>query len=193
MKILEAAKKVFADKGYHGASVKDIIRKAKIARGTFYLYFTGKRHIFDCLLDSILEGIDQRVHTIRVGPGNPPPLLQLRGNVERALEVLLTDSNLAHILLNYAVGLDPESCQKLAVFYEKIADRIEESLRLGMRMGLVRPCRPRLTAYIILGCLKEVIASLSRRKEKHPPLRSIVDEILQFGLKGVYIPAVGDP
>src|SRR5690606_25495730 len=40
--ILSAAKTVFRDKGYHQASVHDIIDEAQIARGTFYLYFSSK-------------------------------------------------------------------------------------------------------------------------------------------------------
>lgn len=40
--ILDAAKHVFAEAGYHGASINAIIERAEIARGTFYLYFESK-------------------------------------------------------------------------------------------------------------------------------------------------------
>jgi AcrR family transcriptional regulator len=44
--ILSAAKQVFADAGYHGASIHAIIERAQIARGTFYLYFESKAAVF---------------------------------------------------------------------------------------------------------------------------------------------------
>jgi AcrR family transcriptional regulator len=36
---------VFSEKGYHLASVSDIVEHAGIARGTFYQYFDNKRHV----------------------------------------------------------------------------------------------------------------------------------------------------
>ena len=41
--ILQKAKEVFAERGYHNASISEIILRAGIARGTFYLYFRTKR------------------------------------------------------------------------------------------------------------------------------------------------------
>ncbi|MCI0356492.1 MAG: TetR/AcrR family transcriptional regulator, partial [Acidobacteria bacterium] len=52
--ILRAAKQVFSQKGFHTASVSDIIERAGIARGTFYLYFESKRDVFDKLLEDLL-------------------------------------------------------------------------------------------------------------------------------------------
>lgn len=43
--ILAAAKRVFADKGYEAATVRDIIRGTDLASGTFYNYFRSKEEI----------------------------------------------------------------------------------------------------------------------------------------------------
>jgi AcrR family transcriptional regulator len=44
--ILEAARKVFARRGYASASVEDIARAAGIAKGTLYLYYASKHDIY---------------------------------------------------------------------------------------------------------------------------------------------------
>ena len=44
--ILEAARKVFAEKGYNSASVEDIAHEAGIAKGTLYLYYPSKQGIY---------------------------------------------------------------------------------------------------------------------------------------------------
>ncbi len=44
--ILEAARKVFAEKGYTRASVEDIAHAAGIAKGTLYLYYPSKHDIY---------------------------------------------------------------------------------------------------------------------------------------------------
>ena len=53
--ILEAATRVFAEKGYHRATTKEIARAAEIAEGTIYLYFKNKSE----LLIALLEHLDQ--------------------------------------------------------------------------------------------------------------------------------------
>ena len=53
--ILEAATHVFAEKGYHRATTKDIARAADVAEGTIYLYFENKSE----LLIALMEHLDQ--------------------------------------------------------------------------------------------------------------------------------------
>jgi AcrR family transcriptional regulator len=48
-RLLDAAERVFAELGYHDASIVKITEAAGVAQGTFYLYFTGKQEIFDVL------------------------------------------------------------------------------------------------------------------------------------------------
>ena len=40
--ILDAATTVFAEKGFHRATIKDIVRQAGIIDGTIYIYFASK-------------------------------------------------------------------------------------------------------------------------------------------------------
>jgi len=47
MDILQAAIKVFSEKGFHEATIEDIAAEAKIAKGTTYLYFSSKNELFE--------------------------------------------------------------------------------------------------------------------------------------------------
>lgn len=49
--ILKAARRVFAQLGYEGATVRDIIRGTELASGTFYNYFRSKEEVFEALAD----------------------------------------------------------------------------------------------------------------------------------------------
>ena len=49
-KVLEAAEQVFGDLGYHDASIVKITEAAGVGQGTFYLYFSSKKEIFDELV-----------------------------------------------------------------------------------------------------------------------------------------------
>ncbi|MGZ8782218.1 MAG: TetR/AcrR family transcriptional regulator [Gaiellaceae bacterium] len=46
-KLLEAAEQIFAELGYHDASIVKITEAAGVGQGTFYLYFAGKQAVFD--------------------------------------------------------------------------------------------------------------------------------------------------
>jgi AcrR family transcriptional regulator len=54
-KLLEAARKVFAEKGYGEATARDIVRETDLATGTFYNYFEDKQDAFMALLDEMGE------------------------------------------------------------------------------------------------------------------------------------------
>ncbi|AYV46368.1 TetR/AcrR family transcriptional regulator [Caulobacter flavus] len=49
--ILDAARQVFGELGYDGATVRDIIRLTGLASGTFYNYYKSKEEVFDALAD----------------------------------------------------------------------------------------------------------------------------------------------
>ena len=51
-KIVECALKVFCEKGYDGATINDIVKKAKCSHGLFYHYFNNKKAIFDAVTET---------------------------------------------------------------------------------------------------------------------------------------------
>src|SRR5439155_19886963 len=53
--ILDAATKVFAEKGFHRATIKDIARHAGIADGTIYTYFASKTDVLLAILNRLNE------------------------------------------------------------------------------------------------------------------------------------------
>ncbi|MDO9629504.1 MAG: TetR/AcrR family transcriptional regulator [Acholeplasmataceae bacterium] len=64
--ILETAKKLFSKNGYQATSINEIINKAGIATGTFYLYFDDKFALYSYLLakyrKSIRKAISEGIH-----------------------------------------------------------------------------------------------------------------------------------
>jgi AcrR family transcriptional regulator len=54
-----AALTLFAEKGYEGASIGDIARRAKLAVGGFYQHFHSKRQLLLVLMDELLEKLTE--------------------------------------------------------------------------------------------------------------------------------------
>lgn len=55
--LLDAALHMFSEKGYQHTKVSDIVKKAGVAQGTFYLYFQNKESIFSSILQSATQSI----------------------------------------------------------------------------------------------------------------------------------------
>lgn len=53
--ILDAATQVFADKGFHGATIREVARTAQLADGTIYLYFKNKSDLLLGILNRLNE------------------------------------------------------------------------------------------------------------------------------------------
>jgi AcrR family transcriptional regulator len=188
--VFNSAKEVFSRKGFHKTSISDIVQKAGIARATFYLYFKNKRHLFHCLLEFLLQELDRRVETIVLEEGYPPPLEQLRTNLTRVLTFSIEEPQLTQILFRSALGMDREFERDLERFYERVVDRIEGALGLGIDMSLVRPCSTRLIAYGVLGGMKEVMAQVASKRISVLNAKVVVDDLLEFGRRGVLLESV---
>jgi AcrR family transcriptional regulator len=63
--ILEAARAVFAEVGFGGASVRDVIRRTDLASGTFYNYFPDKESLFRAVVEESAEKVRARVQAAR--------------------------------------------------------------------------------------------------------------------------------
>ena len=112
--IMNAAKHVFAEAGYHGASIHAIIEKAQIARGTFYLYFESKATVFDAILDQAMTELRARIRRIEVEDKSaPPPQVQLREQVVATLDFIVRDRPLATLLLSDGHTPDAEAAESL--------------------------------------------------------------------------------
>src|SRR5215218_6533673 len=68
-KLLDAARKVFAEKGLGEATARDIVRETDLASGTFYNYFRDKEDAFRALLEEMAERSRALVRAQRQVPG----------------------------------------------------------------------------------------------------------------------------
>jgi AcrR family transcriptional regulator len=183
--IIAAAKTVFAEAGYHGASINAIIERAQIARGTFYLYFESKAAVFDSILDQALADLRSRIHRIEVeDPSAPPPQAQLREQVVSTLEFVVGDRPLALLLLSAGHTPDVEAAERLDQFFAEVRDLLRRALLTGMELGLVRKCQPELVAASMLGMIRGVVEHIVHHATP-PTIDEVVSEMILVALRGV--------
>lgn len=190
--ILAIATEVFAEKGYHDARIDDIVVRASIARGTFYLYFHDKRAIFEELVARFVARLADSILTIELTEDPALGRAALRDNLLRVVQHFLADPAMSRILLSAAVGLDVEFDRRLLAFYGEITDLIERSLGDGQSAGWVRPGAMRIRSFCLVGILKELIYQLILRGTEYPP-DELVDAVLDLLTEGLFTDAFRRP
>lgn len=182
--ILDAAKHVFAEAGYHGASINAIIERAEIARGTFYLYFESKSAVFSSILDQAMADLRARIHRIEVDPKAAPPQVQLRAQIVAALDYVVKDRALAMLLLSAGHTPDAEAAERLDAFFAEVRDLLRRAFESGQALKLLRKVDPELAAAATLGMIRGVVEMLVAAPDG-PPVDSVVDELLLVSLNGL--------
>ncbi len=95
-KIIRAATKVFAKKGFFNARISDIAKEAKVADGTIYLYFNNK---FDILLTVFEQEIGKLVDQVKVllaEEDDPRRMLEIF--IAKHLQEMKKNKNLAEVI-----------------------------------------------------------------------------------------------
>ncbi|TCJ16222.1 TetR/AcrR family transcriptional regulator [Rubrobacter taiwanensis] len=59
--LLDAARALFAEKGYHGTAAEEIVRRAGLTRGALYHHFEDKKDLFRVVVDEMESEIDEEI------------------------------------------------------------------------------------------------------------------------------------
>ncbi len=182
--ILDAAKSVFAEKGYHQAGVADVIERAGIARGTFYLYFKSKHEVFSALVEYIIQTIDEKL----VAPtfDDTDAILQcVKENLDRVKAVFAEDPDLARIIIHETTALEATSRERLGEIQLQLVRWMSGLVQQAQAMGILRPLDPDIIAYSFLGAIKELIENhlvSGYLKAEGAQITSVLLDLYMFGL-----------
>src|ERR687890_2221276 len=59
--LLDAARSMFAEKGYHETVAEEIVRRAGLTRGALYHHFEDKKDLFRAVVDEVESEIDEKI------------------------------------------------------------------------------------------------------------------------------------
>jgi TetR/AcrR family fatty acid metabolism transcriptional regulator len=157
-RILQAAVKVFARKGYFAARVSDIARRAGVADGTIYLYFKSKEDILVRLFDEVMA--EQAEEMGKAIDGLPSAPERLRAIAERHLRALGGNRDLAVVfqveLRQSTRFMERFTASWLGDYFALITDVIEQ----GQREGALRAdLNKKVATKAFFGALDELVTS----------------------------------
>lgn len=187
-RLLEAAERVFCEKGLDRAKVEDITTQAGLSKGAFYLHFDSKGDAFKELLSEVLAHLKTRMEAAKA-----VSLPSLDQGVEQALEMWLARDlemfefiwkNRALMRITLEGGRSADYQHLIEHFAENAQSETEALLRQGMAAGVYRKnLDVEVAAAFIAGGYDRFARQLVRLTEK-PDLRTRLRELRWMVLTG---------
>ncbi len=180
--ILDAAIRVFAEKGFHSSRISDVAKEAGVAEGTIYLYFKNKD---DLLLSIFSKRVGAFVEDVRRAVASvTTPQEKLKTIVEKHFSHLEGDPHLAQVIqielracsVFMRGGVSPELKAYLEI--------IEEVLEEGKARGVFREdLNVKLASKAFFGMMDEVATVWVLRRKR--PLTEMAGDIFSIFYQGI--------
>jgi TetR/AcrR family transcriptional regulator, fatty acid metabolism regulator protein len=184
-RLLDAAEEVFAQKGYHGAVVEDIIRASDSSKGGFYFHFPNKQGIFLALIDALVPKLATAVdHAIA---HETDPIAQMDAALRTVLETFSRHRKLSKILLVEAVGLGHGFDEKLMHTRGYFASMIQHYLDRATAAGAIPPLDTETASWVWFGAINELVVRwlVTGKPEQ---LDTVIPQLRQLLLRSVGAP-----
>lgn len=153
--ILEAAKNLFAEKGFEATNVRDIIHESNLSPGTFYNYFQSKEEIFEVLtteiIDEVRSQIQQSYTNVKMDRD------EINKSLQRFFNVFLGNPRLMKFLSRNQSYL--RELRSKGRFDAMLKD-LEKALEDGVKNGMLPQLPVKIVAIAVFGAVFEIIATM---------------------------------
>ena len=186
IRILDAALKIFASRGFYNAKVSEVAKEAGVADGTIYLYFESKDALLIALFEDRMQRLIARAND-EIARSEGTVLDKIRQAIALHLSLVLDDPDLAEF-----ITVELRQSGKFIKEYDN--PKFTEYLRIfrdlilaGQEQGLIRRnVDARLVVRAIFGALDELLLTLSlTHRNRSVDLNATVDGLCDIFFDGI--------
>ncbi|HNS38789.1 MAG: TetR/AcrR family transcriptional regulator [Anaerolineae bacterium] len=179
--MMQAAVRVFAQKGYHAATVRDIVAEADVAIGTFYFYFPDKETLFNHLFEEtatfMLQTLEQALNSRTTFAA------KLEAAVQAYVNIAFYEPAVVQLLLIGGVGSVPALVERRSGYREKLIRTWQRTLATALEHQEIMPQNVRRTAEGLAGGFDEIMLNLLSLPGKEHEGQEAISDMIQFGLR----------
>ncbi len=182
-KMLEIARRLFWEKGYQAASMRDIGISYGCRPANIYNFFSDKEEIlFEVLREEMEQIIDPIKHM--EDEDDTSPVEQLRFIIESHLEVTLSYRRSAKLLFDIALdNLSPEKRKKIIDLRDTYDRIIRKVIRRGIDTGYLPEVDVKLAGFMIASMITRTRIWFHPKKERS--VSDLADFIFKFAFNGL--------
>ena len=175
--MMQAAVHVFAEKGFYAATVRDIVRAADVAVGTFYFYFPDKESLFihlyeetaDFLLQTIYQAMQRKEGIVA----------QIRHGLQAYMNIAIYEPAVVQLLLVGGAGALPALAEKRSSFRERMLRVWQEPLDAAAGKS-IPVLNSAVAAAAIAGACDEVVLQVLARPNPDAAAEKAVPALIEF-------------
>ena len=182
--ISEAAMKLFAQKGYHNTSVRDIARMSNISTGSIYDYVKSKEDILFLVSQKFFATLKEKVE--KTLHGLDDPLMKLKATLEATLTVI--DNFQEYVLITYRESKHFKKQDLIGIFQQErfFVDLFMKIFKEGNEKGVLRVNDPFLVANFLT--MMTHGWALKRYRLKGYSLFRFKEMLIEFVMQGIIEP-----
>jgi AcrR family transcriptional regulator len=173
--ILRAAEKLFAEKGFHGATMLDLAKLSEFSVGTLYNFFKTKEEVYYTLLIEKLDLFQSRLD-VEVDQ-HPPGLTQILALIKASVQFFQENQDFFRIFIQerFTVELSVGAAagKELRKRYLAYIDFAAKVMTKAIEKGDIQKFNPVEIAY----CLVGILNSLCTYWTLNPELNEFVSKV----------------
>jgi AcrR family transcriptional regulator len=149
--LIDAARELFARRGYAGVGTEEIVRSARVTRGALYHHFASKEDLFRAVFEQLEAELTTRIAAVAASADDP--YLALGAGAEAFLDACLDPAVQRITLLDAPAVLGWQQWREIGARYG--LGLVRDGLQAAMDQGLIarQPVEP--LAHVMLGALDE--------------------------------------
>lgn len=169
--LLRAAKILFAERGFYGASLAQIAKELGLTKQALLHHFGSKEHLYREVLSSIAEGLSHIIAVVR--DEDPDPAGQLEGLLLRLYETMLKHPENTQLLMRELLDNRTRAQEAQSWPLKEFLDALVEMIRKAPRGHTLTRGRALARIYLVLGAISYLVASQPTLGRMYPDMKRL--------------------
>lgn len=174
---------IFNERGYHQTRIEDISKKARLGKGTFYLYFKNKEELVLDVLNEFVEKFNELHNWVSAEikeQSNPQEVYLKEGRY--LVDLLEKNKSFGLFLLKQGHSVSDEFSQTLNEFYNIQRAQASASYDLAKKLGFMKDIDTQYAAAFVVGSISHIYELWLEEKIKDSG-EKILEKCLRIFLK----------
>jgi AcrR family transcriptional regulator len=135
--IVSEATKLFAERGYEGASMGDLADRVGLRKASLFHHFASKDALYATVLEHLMQGVKEAILSAAMAPGGFDE--RLDALMDALTTTLGEQPHAARLLVREAMDMGPVMRERLARTINDVLSAALEFARAGQREGVFNP------------------------------------------------------
>jgi AcrR family transcriptional regulator len=161
-RILTTAQALFSRQGYQETTLDQVARDSRVGKGVLYRYFGNKEDLLVAVFDFIIKSLNLKIGEFEA---TPPKMSLLKRYVQKVrvyLEEVERHQEVFRFFARMLTGLPMTPWgqgmrEQLVNHFLGVALRRRDFIKRDIKFGMIRPCDPERTMYMIIGAVHAII------------------------------------